>query len=74
MNENIDFCEVCLDDKHYIVMKEEKIDYARGKEIKYIRKQAYCTDCHSPMYIPKINDENLEALYSKINEVSKRYD
>lgn len=69
MNENIDFCEVCLDDKHYIVKEEEKIDYARGKEIKYIRKQAYCTECNSPMYIPQINDENLEALYSKIREV-----
>ena len=69
MNENIDFCEVCLDDKHYIVKEEEKIDYARGKEIKYIRKQAYCTECNSPMYIPQITDENLEALYSKIREV-----
>lgn len=67
MDENIDFCEICLDDKHYII-KEEKIDYARGKEIKYMRKQAYCTECHSPMYIPQINDESLEALYSKIRE------
>lgn len=69
MNENIDFCEICLDDKHYTVKEEEKIDYARGKEIKYIRKQAYCTECNSPMYIPQINDENLETLYSKIREV-----
>lgn len=69
MSENIDFCEVCLDDKAYIVKEEEKIDYARGKEIKYIRKCAYCTECNSPMYIPEINDENLETLYSKIREV-----
>lgn len=34
----IDFCEVCLDDKYYIIKEEEKIDYARGKEIKYTRK------------------------------------
>jgi hypothetical protein len=63
---DIDFCEVCLDDKHYIIKEEEKTDYARGKEIKYTRKQAYCTECNSPMYISKLNDENLDVLYSKI--------
>lgn len=71
MNENVDFCEVCLEDTHYIVKEEEKIDYARGKEIKYIKKQAYCKECNSPMYIPKINDENLDVLYSKIREVDE---
>jgi hypothetical protein len=63
---DIDFCEVCLDDKYYLVKEEEKTDYARGKEIKYTRKQAYCTECNSPMYISKINDENLDTLYSEI--------
>ena len=76
MNENIDFCEVCLDDKHYIVKEEEKIDYARGKEIKYIRKQAYCTECNSPMYIPQINElkgcESAVSLdISKIESVAE---
>ena len=69
MSENIDFCEVCLDDRAYTIKEEETIEYARGKEIKYIKKQAYCTECHNPMYIGKINDENLEVLYSKIREV-----
>ncbi len=49
-----------VDDKTYTI-KEETIEYARGKEIKYIKKQAYCTECHNPMYIGKINDENLEV-------------
>lgn len=71
MSIDIDFCEVCLDDKHYIVKEEEKVDYARGKEIKYIHKSAYCTDCNNPMYIPELNDENLENLYSKIREVDE---
>ena len=69
MIENIYFCEVCLDDRAYTIKEEETIEYARGKEIKYIKKQAYCTECHNPMYIGKINDENLEVLYSKIREV-----
>ena len=72
MSENIDFCEVCLDDRAYTIKEEETIEYARGKEIKYIKKQAYCTECHNPMYIGKINDENLEVLYSKIREVDIR--
>lgn len=65
---SIDFCEVCLDDRLYVIKEEEAIEYARGKEIKYIIKQAYCTECNSPMYIPEINDENLEVLYSKVRE------
>ena len=69
MIENIYFCEVCLDDRAFTIKEEETIEYARGKEIKYIKKQAYCTACHSPMYIGKINDENLDVLYSKIREV-----
>lgn len=69
MIDNIDFCEVCLDDTPYIIKKYEEIDYARGKEIRYIRKQAYCTQCNNPMYIPEINDENLEVLYNKIMEI-----
>ena len=36
MNENIDFCEVWLDDRAYTIKEEETIEYARGKEIKYI--------------------------------------
>ena len=39
MSENIDFCEVCLDDRAYTIKEEETIEYARGKEIKYIKKQ-----------------------------------
>lgn len=69
MSENIDFCEVCLDDRHYLIKEEEKIDNIRGKEIKYMRKTAYCTECNSPIYIAEINDENLDRLYSKIREV-----
>ena len=30
MIENIDFCEVCLDDRTYTIKEEETIEYARG--------------------------------------------
>ncbi len=66
MIEKIDFCEFCLYDVHYIVKEKEEIYYVRDKEIRYICKEAYCTKCNSPMYIAKLNDENLESLYSKI--------
>lgn len=69
MIENIDFCEVCLDDKYYVIKAFEKIDYVREKEIKYVYKQAYCNECNSPMYIAKINDENLESLYHEIEKI-----
>ncbi len=71
-NENAlrrDFCETCLDDTEYVIKEEKVTDHVRGKDIKYIRKEAYCAECGSPMYIARLNDENLDALYDKIREV-----
>lgn len=71
-NENalrVDFCETCLDDTEYVIKEEEVTEYARGKDIKYIRKEAYCTECGNPIYVPELNDENLEVLYAKIREI-----
>ncbi|WP_419742417.1 type II toxin-antitoxin system antitoxin SocA domain-containing protein [Paraclostridium dentum] len=71
MISNIDFCEKCLDDRKYTIIAEENTKTVRGYNIKYIKKQAVCDTCQSIMYIPEINDENLNEYYSKIRDIDK---
>lgn len=68
--ENIlkDYCENCSDETEYTIKKHEVSELVRNKEIKYMKKEAYCNKCASRMYIAKINDENLNTMYSIIRE------
>lgn len=63
-----DYCEVCNDDREYEVRESNVTKKVRGKEIEYPEKKAFCKVCNSRMYIPSINDENLDALYSKLEK------
>lgn len=63
------FCEFCLDDVNYTIKIKEEIDTIRGKEIKYMKKEAFCEECGNYVYIHELNDENLKSLYTKIREM-----
>lgn len=63
---NIDFCETCMDDTEYRIEEKIVIEKVRGKNIEYTKKEAYCKKCNSLMFIHKLNDENLNSLYSKL--------
>ena len=62
MSENIDFCEVCLDDRAYTIKEEETIEYARGKEIKYIEQtlELYSKSSEIKAFIKERNNNNNE--------------
>lgn len=70
-NENalrLSFCENCLDDTQYEIKEKQEVEHCRGKDIKYIMKEAYCTECGNPMYVSELNDENLNSLYNQIRK------
>ena len=37
--------------------------------LKYVKKETYCKECNGLVYVGKINDENLNALYSEARKV-----
>ncbi|MGO1042146.1 type II toxin-antitoxin system antitoxin SocA domain-containing protein [Clostridioides difficile] len=68
-NSNKSFCEFCLCKVNYTVKTKEVIEEARGREVKYLEKEAFCDKCGNSIYVHDINDENLKSLYTKIREM-----
>lgn len=83
--QNIAFCENCLDDTEYIIKNIPVTEKFRGHEIKYMKKETFCKECNGLVYVAEINDENLNTLYSEarkledlisideIKEIMKKY-
>ncbi|PEV91942.1 hypothetical protein CN442_08895 [Bacillus thuringiensis] len=79
------FCEFCRDMVNYSVKDVSKIRGIRGKEYRYIGKEAFCKECESNIFVSEIRDYNLEQLdhvyrqqeqlvtISQINEVLEKY-
>ena len=67
--QNIAFCENCLDDTEYIIKNIPVIEKFRGHEIKYMKKETFCKECNELVYVVEINDENLNTLYSEARKV-----
>ncbi|MDE7313867.1 MAG: DUF4065 domain-containing protein [Eubacterium sp.] len=63
MNQNHAFCEECRNDTCYTVSEKTMIGNIKGAEYHYIGKEAYCASCGSRVYVPELNDSNLEQLY-----------
>ena len=57
------FCEQCRDFRTYTVTEVELSGTLEGKTYKYIGKKARCTTCGKLIWVPEINDSNLDALY-----------
>ena len=67
--QNIAFCENCLDDTEYIIKNIPVTEKFRGHEIKYVKKETFCKECNGLVYVAEINDENLNTLYSEARKV-----
>lgn len=46
-----------------IVVKRENVSYT------YNEVSAYCSDCHKELYVPEINDENVDRRMQAYEEV-----
>lgn len=60
---NTVFCEQCRDVCTYTIIDTELTGNIKGKEYKYSGKEAHCGSCGSLVFVPEINDSNLQALY-----------
>lgn len=63
MNTIKTFCETCRNDVDYTVSSVKLSGKIKDKEYRYLGKEACCTDCGAPVFVPEINDYNLKALY-----------
>jgi hypothetical protein len=63
MDKNLAFCEECRDEVEYAVTEVPMVGTIKGVEYHYTGKEARCIGCGTRIYVPEINDSNLEALY-----------
>lgn len=64
------FCEECRDDVTYIVSDKLMQGRVKGDIYSYMGKEARCAICGNELYIPKIQDDNLKALYDMYRKES----
>ena len=63
----IAFCEECRKDVEYTAKKVPMSGKIKKIEYHYVGKEARCTNCHNRLYVPEINDYNLDMLYKARN-------
>lgn len=80
------FCVECGKKKAYTVISRREKITIRGTEFTYVEQTAYCADCKEEVYVPEINDQNVQAredayrenagliTIQGINEILNKYD
>lgn len=63
------FCPDCNKDVSYTI-KERTIKTYKSKYVNVIEKVAICDECKNEIFIPTIEQENFDVLYSKYREVA----
>jgi hypothetical protein len=60
---NLVFCEECRDEVEYVITEVSMVGTIKAIEYHYTGKEARCIRCNTRIYVPEINDYNLDALY-----------
>lgn len=68
----IAFCEECRKDVEYTVRDVLMTGKIKNVEYHYIGKEARCINCDNRLYIPEINDYNLDMQYKARNSKGKK--
>ena len=63
MSRSLVFCEECRNEVDYKIVDKEMEDSLKGETYHYMGKEAYCIECGVQVYVAKVNDYNLKALY-----------
>ena len=72
MNDKKIFCETCRDYVDFTVKNVSMSGTIKGRRYTYVGNEACCAACGTPLYVPELNDANLNALYDeyrKENEI-----
>ena len=70
IDQHVSFCEFCLDDMEFHIVKDLKKDIIRGHEIVYLEKKAYCKECNNELFVDDIVDENIHAINAEIRKAN----
>ena len=62
------FCFSCCAYRSFDVYSTMEKVTIRGVEFSYSEKRAYCTSCGEQVYVPKINDANVQAREDAFRE------
>jgi hypothetical protein len=57
------FCEECREMVNYNVIERDMLAVIKSTKYHYRGKEAICPVCGNKLYVPKIVDANLDALY-----------
>lgn len=68
------FCENCRSDVHYTTRPAHLTGRIKDKEYHYEGLEAICDDCGALVYVPEINDSNLDELYRVRNQEEKKHE
>ena len=55
------FCIACDEDVEYTMFTERVETVVRGAKIRYVEVAAKCTVCEEELYVPEVNDVNVQA-------------
>jgi hypothetical protein len=54
-------CTVCLDKHPYRTEQSQQTSTVRNVTFSYLERRAYCTVCGNEIYVPEVNDANVES-------------
>ena len=64
------FCINCGGERQYTVKSNRRELTIRGIKFSFVEHIAYCTDCNEEVYVPEINDENVQAKEDAYREAA----
>ena len=79
------FCIECGDYKTFTIKTTREEITVRGVTFSYLEQTAYCSECGEEIYVPEINDINVQAredayrkasrliTVTEVNEILKKY-
>lgn len=65
------FCINCGEMQRYTVKSGRRELAIRGITFSFVEHKAYCTECELEVYVPEINDENVQAKEDAYREAAK---
>ena len=65
------FCEHCLDDVTYRIIKTELTRSLKGKDYTFQGQEALCVNCQKPVFAEEVDESNRQALYASYRKVHR---
>ena len=70
-NKKVAYCIACGEDVPYKVITTRETITIRGITFSYLEQSAYCAKCGEALYVPELNDENVQAREDAFRKASR---